>query len=180
MKTSLPLLTLLGVSLGLAMASLASAQLSDPMLWKVNLGPEVPGAAASAENGSDDGAEFVGLDYDFSNGGGYVALTNPTLITDPIKELRFQVHIDTPHNIAVRLVDSQGEVFQYTIDNVNPGEWSDQRIKTSEASSTRFMASEETGNQKIDYPIREVWLILENNPREESQGKVKFRKVEVK
>lgn len=181
MKLPLPFVTFFGASLSLAFASLASAQLSDPNLWKANTGPEMPGASASLEIGSDRGKETVGLDYDFSNGGGYVAIVYSSPLPDPFKELRFQVYLDTPHNIAVRLADSEGEVFQYAIGNVSSGEWSDQRVKLSDAPTSTFMTSEQTaGNGKLDFPITSVWLIMENNQREDAQGKVKFREIEVK
>lgn len=179
MKTLL--IPLLSISFSLALSPLAPAQLADTNRWKVNLGVEFPGATASAEAGTDDGSEYVGLEYDFSGGGNYVALVNDSPIQEPSLELRFQVYLDAPHNLAARFVDARGEVFQYTVDTVTPGEWSDQRIKLSEAPTTRFMASgQSAGDGKIIYPISSVWLIIENNPKEAPQGNVKFRKIEVK
>ena len=175
----LPVCLLFGFSLHF-LAPHASAQLADTSRWKINLGPEMPGALGNAENGTADGGEYVGIDYDFANGGAYVALVNDSPIADPFKELRFQIFLDSPHVIAVRVIDAEGEVAQYTLENVSPGEWTDERVLLSDPPTTRFMSSETAGNNEIDFPITSVWLIIQNSSPLQLQGKVKFRNIEVK
>lgn len=158
------LLGSLGLSLSLTCALADDSEVDLRLLsgsgWNFSPGAEFPGAKGSFKTDVLEGDEVGILEYDFSAGGGYVQGTASVSIGDEYNEIRFRAKSDQEFTMEVRLGDSSGQTFQYTMDKyADIGEWKTYRLDFRKAASQHFQGA---NDGVIHFPITSLGILVKN------------------
>lgn len=129
------------------------------LIWSFSNGPEFPGARGNCtvETGTAPDSASLRIDFDFTEGGGYV-LARTTLPDTPARLRALRFHVDTAAGVALllRLVDASGQTFQKKHD-LRPGS---QRLELA-VEPPWVAVFGGAGDSRIHRPLRGLHIGLE-------------------
>lgn len=128
--------------------------------WSFSNGGEFPGADGRLAWEPGQGREkrgCLGLDFDFRNGGNYVAAIWQLPAASEARAVGLWLHKIGPHRVAFRGVDSSGRTFQKQLDYTYPG-W--QQIEVDLGQWTHAFGG--TGEAGVQFPMRQFAVLIEN------------------
>jgi hypothetical protein len=138
--------------------------------WSFLSGSEFPGARGGFSVAEEDGKKVGKLDYDFTNGGLYVAGGSAADIPAGFEEFRFRVKSDFWQKIVVRLFDSTDQCHQYEVPYADEGDWQLLRIDLTSKAALIFGGAKDG---KIHFPIQKISLAVDKTDSSTS-GEVLF------
>jgi hypothetical protein len=178
LRSQLVILTLLLASSGFSQHAQAK-EITPPgwerkSSWRFDLGSEFPGAQGDYTTHLDGDKPVISLQYDFREGGEYVALVNEMPVEGRLEEIRFKIKLTPWTRVAVRVQDKNGVMFQFLLADLVPGEWQDCRVKLSDEPELAYFpdASSALG-VPVEFPIKQTWICIQKNP--ERQGNVQLK-----
>lgn len=126
--------------------------------WSFSNGAEFPpGGKGSFSLADADGQPAGSLEFDFSDGGIYVAASTKTNIPEGYGEIRFDVKTAAAMALGIRLVDSTGQVHQTELPYTNAGEWQTLRVDLLRKAGIRFGGA---NDGTIHFPITGVSILV--------------------
>lgn len=139
--------------------------------WMFNEGGEFkPGGKGSVEIGKDGDGPYGTLNFDFADGGLYVAAIKGVTIDEGYSELRFRLRSDRPVVGGLRLLDVTGQTHQFGLSYSNVGQWQLVRAKLNAKAPQHFGGK---NDGIIYFPIRQIWVIAERRGQD-SPGQLHF------
>jgi len=142
--------------------------------WRFSGGTEFPpGALGSFSVDEEGGAAIANLEYDFTQGGLYVAGAGNVRIEEGPTEIRFKFKADTPLTVGIRLVDKTNQTHQYQFAYTDEGQWQEYRVDLAEKAGLIFGGK---GDKVLHFPITQVYFIAQKKGGSLS-GKAQFRDV---
>lgn len=86
----------------------------------------------------EGGAAIANLEYDFTQGGLYVAGAGNVRVEEGPTEIRFKFKADTPLTVGIRLVDKTNQTHQYQFAYTDEGQWQEYRVDLAEKAGLIF------------------------------------------
>lgn len=117
-----------------------------------------PGGRGRAEANEVDGKEAITIEYNFEEGGSYVAAYMAAHIDEGTSELRFMAKSEEPCRFIVRLKDSTGQTHQFPLGYNETGEWQTFRIDLGDHSKKTPLSFGGHNDRIIHYPISTLGL----------------------
>lgn len=144
---------------------------SEGAKWTFANGAEFPpGGKGSVTLGKDGDIAFGALNFDFTEGGGYVAALRGVLIDEGYSEIRWRLQADRPVMTGLRLIDASGQTHQYGVSYSNVGQWQLARARLGAKAPSHFGGK---NDGVIYYPIRQIWIIAERRGQD-APGQLRF------
>lgn len=141
--------------------------------WRFSNGPEFPGAKGTFQMAIDAGQRAGTIQYDFTDGGKYVAVTTDVEIPEGSAELRFKARSDKAQSLIFRIIDSEKQVHQYHRHYTSAGEWQAFRVPLNQPSTEHWHGS---NDGVLRFPTLSLVLGVEGD-KAKGSGNVLFSDV---
>lgn len=144
------------------------------------LGGEFPGAKAIFawhNEGGEDSPGALAIEYDFTEGGNYVAWSYHGFFPCPSSRLRFRARSERPMRIVFRVVDSTGQFLQRIL-SLDPDGWQRLEADVSEDSTGWIGHWGGANDGRVHGPLRQLFIGPEQSEERET-GRLLIDEVEL-
>lgn len=129
--------------------------------WQFYNGAEFPGARGGICHVADKGHDqpgCLGLDYDFTEGGGYLQATVPMPDGVAVRSVRLMIDKPAAHRLAFRMVDHAGQTFQKGL-TYTYADW--QAIEVDLTQWESHWGGPDDG--QVHWPARSFGILIQNS-----------------